>query len=69
MKLHASQKAGLIEQRIEILIANFTTKNKAECLESIMSLEPEYRLKYLNIFIIAVNTLGEEAMVDLLSAA
>lgn len=69
MKLHLSQKAELIEQRIETLTINLTVKSKAECLELIMSLEPEYRLAYLNNFIAAVNTLGEEAMVDLLSAA
>ena len=69
MKLQASNKTQLVEQRIQSLIGNLTNKGKAECLELIMSLEPEYRMHYLSAFIKAVNVLGEEAMVDLRSAA
>lgn len=63
-------KSNTIESQINTLLHTLTTANQAECLELIMSLEPEYRMSFLNRFVTVVASIEHDfAEVELALAA
>ena len=53
-------KSNTIESQINTLLHTLTAENKFECLELIMSLEPEYRMAFLNRFVTTVASIEDD---------
>ncbi len=63
-------KSNTIESQINALLHTLTADNKFECLELIMSLEPEYRMSFLNRFVTVVAAIEDDfAEIELALAA
>lgn len=61
-------KSNTIEAQINAMLHTLTAANKFACLELIMSLEPEYRMPFLNRFVTVVAAI-EDNFVELALAA
>ena len=53
-------QSNSIESQVNTLLHTLTSENKFECLELIMSLEPEYRMAFLNRFVAVVASIEDD---------